>query len=83
MPEPVRIKDIPENELTPEQAKVIKDLVAGTRPAAHALQDLDPLARYRLGEFRWSATTVARRPGPLLAESGIPFIPEPFSRRFG
>ena len=29
MPEPVRIKDIPENELTPEQAKVIKDLVAG------------------------------------------------------
>ena len=29
MPEPVRIKDIPENELTPEQAKVFKDLVAG------------------------------------------------------
>ena len=29
MPEPVRIKDIPENELTAEQAKVIKDLVAG------------------------------------------------------
>ena len=29
MPEPVRIKDIPENELTPDQAKVFKDLVAG------------------------------------------------------
>jgi 4-carboxymuconolactone decarboxylase len=29
MPDPVRIKDIPENELTAEQAKVIKDLVAG------------------------------------------------------
>ena len=29
MPEPVRIKDIPENELTPEQAKVFNDLVAG------------------------------------------------------
>ena len=29
MPEPARIKDIPENELTPEQAKVFKDLVAG------------------------------------------------------
>ena len=29
MPEPVRIKDIPENELTAEQAKVIQDLVAG------------------------------------------------------
>jgi 4-carboxymuconolactone decarboxylase len=29
MPEPVRIKDIPESELTPEQAKVFKDLVAG------------------------------------------------------
>ena len=29
MPEPVRIKEIPENELTAEQAKVIKDLVAG------------------------------------------------------
>jgi 4-carboxymuconolactone decarboxylase len=29
MPEPVRIKDIPENELTPEQAKVFQDLVAG------------------------------------------------------
>src|SRR5918992_3087378 len=29
MPEPVRIKDIPENELTPEQAKVFKELVAG------------------------------------------------------
>jgi 4-carboxymuconolactone decarboxylase len=29
MPEPNRIKDIPEQELTPEQAKVIKDLVAG------------------------------------------------------
>jgi len=29
MPEPVRIKDIPENELTLEQAKVFKDLVAG------------------------------------------------------
>src|SRR5688572_1328373 len=29
MPESVRIKDIPENELTPEQAKVFKDLVAG------------------------------------------------------
>ena len=29
MPEPIRIKDIPENELTPEQAKVFKDLVAG------------------------------------------------------
>jgi 4-carboxymuconolactone decarboxylase len=29
MPEPTRIKDIPENELTPEQAKVFKDLVAG------------------------------------------------------
>ena len=32
MPEPVRIKDIPENELTPEQAKVFKDLVAGRGP---------------------------------------------------
>jgi len=29
MPERDRIKDIPENELTPEQAKVFKDLVAG------------------------------------------------------
>jgi len=29
MSEPVRIKDIPENELTPDQAKVFKDLVAG------------------------------------------------------
>jgi 4-carboxymuconolactone decarboxylase len=29
MAEPTRIKDIPENELTPEQAKVFKDLVAG------------------------------------------------------
>ncbi len=29
MPEPVRIKDIPENELSAEQAKVFKDLVAG------------------------------------------------------
>jgi 4-carboxymuconolactone decarboxylase len=29
MPEPVRIKEIPENELSPEQAKVLKDLVAG------------------------------------------------------
>jgi 4-carboxymuconolactone decarboxylase len=29
MPEPIRIKDIPENELTAEQAKVFKDLVAG------------------------------------------------------
>jgi 4-carboxymuconolactone decarboxylase len=29
MAEPVRIKEIPENELTPEQAKVFKDLVAG------------------------------------------------------
>jgi 4-carboxymuconolactone decarboxylase len=29
MSEPVRIKEIPENELTPEQAKVFKDLVAG------------------------------------------------------
>lgn len=29
MPEPTRIKDIPENELTPEQAKVFADLVAG------------------------------------------------------
>lgn len=29
MPEPVRIKEIPENELTSEQAKVLKDLVAG------------------------------------------------------
>jgi len=29
MPAPTRIKDIPENELTPEQAKVFKDLVAG------------------------------------------------------
>jgi 4-carboxymuconolactone decarboxylase len=29
MPESVRIKDIPESELTPEQAKVFKDLVAG------------------------------------------------------
>lgn len=29
MPESVRIKDIPETELTPEQGKVIKDLVAG------------------------------------------------------
>src|SRR5689334_10644066 len=29
MPEATRIKDIPENELTPEQAKVFKDLVAG------------------------------------------------------
>jgi 4-carboxymuconolactone decarboxylase len=29
MADPVRIKEIPENELTAEQAKVIKDLVAG------------------------------------------------------
>ena len=29
MPEPIRIKDIPENELTAEQATVFKDLVAG------------------------------------------------------
>ena len=29
MPEPVRIKDIPETELTPEQANVFKALVAG------------------------------------------------------
>lgn len=29
MPDPARIKDIPENALTPEQAKVFKDLVAG------------------------------------------------------
>ncbi len=29
MPEPARIKDIPEHELTAEQAKVFKDLVAG------------------------------------------------------
>jgi len=29
MPEPTRIKDIPESELTPEQAKVFNDLVAG------------------------------------------------------
>lgn len=29
MPEPTRIKDIPENELTPQQAKVFADLVAG------------------------------------------------------
>ena len=29
MAEPVRIKEIPENELTPDQAKVFKDLVAG------------------------------------------------------
>ena len=29
MPEPVRIKDIPESELTLEQAKVFNDLVAG------------------------------------------------------
>jgi 4-carboxymuconolactone decarboxylase len=29
MAEPVRIKEIPENELTAEQAKVFKDLVAG------------------------------------------------------
>lgn len=29
MPEPIRMKDIPENELTPEQAKVFNDLVAG------------------------------------------------------
>ncbi len=29
MPESLRIKDIPESELTPEQAKVFKDLVAG------------------------------------------------------
>src|SRR5688572_9360460 len=29
MPEPTRIKDIPESELTVEQAKVFKDLVAG------------------------------------------------------
>ena len=29
MAEPVRIKEIPENELTPEQSKVFKDLVAG------------------------------------------------------
>ena len=29
MPEPIRIKDIPENELTPDQTKVFKDLVAG------------------------------------------------------
>ncbi|MSQ53411.1 MAG: carboxymuconolactone decarboxylase [Betaproteobacteria bacterium] len=29
MSEPIRIKEIPENELTPLQAKVFKDLVAG------------------------------------------------------
>jgi 4-carboxymuconolactone decarboxylase len=29
MTEPIRIKEIPENELTAEQAKVFKDLVAG------------------------------------------------------
>ena len=29
MPEPTRIKDIPENELTAEQAKVFKDLIGG------------------------------------------------------
>jgi 4-carboxymuconolactone decarboxylase len=29
MAEPVRIKEIPESELTPEQGKVFKDLVAG------------------------------------------------------
>ena len=29
MPEPVRIKEIPESGLTPEQAQVFKDLVAG------------------------------------------------------
>ena len=29
MPQAIRIKDIPENEVTPEQAKVFKDLVAG------------------------------------------------------
>lgn len=29
MPDATRIKDIPENEITPEQAKVFKDLVAG------------------------------------------------------
>jgi 4-carboxymuconolactone decarboxylase len=29
MPDPTRIKDIPENELTAEQARVFKDLVAG------------------------------------------------------
>lgn len=29
MAEPVRIKEIPENELSPEQSKVFKDLVAG------------------------------------------------------
>jgi 4-carboxymuconolactone decarboxylase len=29
MSEPMRIRDIPENELTPDQAKVFKDLVAG------------------------------------------------------
>ena len=29
MPEPVRIKDIPETELTPEQANVFKALIAG------------------------------------------------------
>ncbi len=29
MPEAVRIKDIPESELTPEQARVFEDLVAG------------------------------------------------------
>ena len=29
MPETVRIKDIPESELTPEQAKVFNDLAAG------------------------------------------------------
>jgi len=29
MPEPVRIKEIPEDELTAEQAQVFKDLVAG------------------------------------------------------
>jgi len=29
MSEPVRIKEIPENELTVEQATVFKDLVAG------------------------------------------------------
>ena len=29
MAEPIRIKEIPENELTPDQAQVFKDLVAG------------------------------------------------------
>ena len=29
MPEPSRIRDIPEDQLTPEQAAVFRDLVAG------------------------------------------------------